>query len=157
MKILALLYAALISIGVSNVHATEDSSVKFGLNYPATGPYSVQGLDQLRGAELAIEEINANGGLLGNPVELVLMDTKSQPRLAVQNVIELVEKKNVKMIFGGASSGVAVAVGNICQERGVVFMATITASNATTREEGHRHTFRVWYNAWMGAKALSTY
>ncbi len=157
MKILALLFAAIISIAANNAHANEEDSVKFGLNYPATGPYSVQGLDQLRGAELAIEEINAAGGLLGKPIELVLMDTQSQPRLAVQNVIELVEKQHVKMIFGGASSGVAVAVGNICQDRGVVFMATITASNATTREDGHRHTFRVCYNAWMGAKALSTY
>ncbi len=157
MKILALLFAAIISIAANNAHASEKDSVKFGLNYPATGPYSVQGLDQLRGAELAVEEINAAGGLLGKPIELVLMDTKSQPRLAVQNVVELVEKQHVKMIFGGASSGVAVAVGNICQDRGVVFMATITASNATTREDGHRHTFRVCYNAWMGAKALSTY
>ncbi len=157
MKILALLFAAIISMAAYNAYASEEDSVKFGLNYPATGPYSVQGLDQLRGAELAVEEINSTGGLLGKPVELVLMDTKSQPRIAVQNVIELVEKKNVKMIFGGSSSGVAVAVGNICQERGIVFMATITASNATTREDGHRHTFRVCYNAWMGAKALSRY
>ncbi len=157
MKILALLSAAMILLAANTLHASEIDSVKFGLNYPATGPYSVQGLDQLRGAELAVEEINSNGGLLGKHVELVHMDTKSQPSLAVQNVIELVKKKNVKMIFGGASSGVAVAVGNICQESGVVFMATITASNATTREDGHRHTFRVCYNAWMGAKALSSY
>ncbi len=157
MKILAFLFAAMIVLAANNGHAGDKDSVKFGLNYPATGPYSVQGLDQLRGAELAVEEINSTGGLLGKPVELVLMDTKSKPRLAVQNVVELVEKRKVKMIFGGASSGVAVAVGNICQERGVVFMATITASNATTREDGHRHTFRVCYNAWMGAKALSTY
>ncbi len=157
MKVRALFFAAIISIAINSTHASGDNSVKLGLNYPATGPYSVQGLDQLRGAELAVEEVNAAGGLLGKPVELVMMDTKSQARLAVQNVVELVEKQKVKMIFGGASSGVAVAVGNICQERGIVFMATITASNATTREDGHRHTFRVCYNAWMGAKALSSY
>lgn len=157
MKILAILVALVSSVVAHYVYAGPENSVKLGLNYPATGPYSLQGLDQFRGAELAVEEINAAGGLLGQPVELVRMDTKSQPSVAVQNVVELIEKSNVKMIFGGASSGVAVAVGNICQKKGVVFMATISASNTTTRENGHRHTFRVCYNAWMGAKALSSY
>ncbi|MFH1075531.1 MAG: ABC transporter substrate-binding protein, partial [Pseudomonadota bacterium] len=38
--------------------------VKIGLNYPKTGPYKVQGLDQLQAAELAVEEINSAGGIL---------------------------------------------------------------------------------------------
>ncbi len=154
---LYLFIISLFLITFSRAHGDDSSTLNIGLNYPATGPYSVQGLDQLRGAQLAVEEINSSGGVLGKKVNLIIMDTKSQPRLAVQNAVEMIEKNNVQMIFGGASSGVAVAVGDICQEKGVVFMATITASNATTREAGHRHTFRACYNAWMGAKALSSF
>ncbi|MFH1999298.1 MAG: ABC transporter substrate-binding protein, partial [Planctomycetota bacterium] len=58
---------------------------------------------------------------------------------------------------GGASSGVAIRVSKVCQDKGVVFMATVSAANATTDTEGHRHTFRTCYNAWMGAKALGTF
>ncbi|MCP3940286.1 MAG: ABC transporter substrate-binding protein [Desulfobacteraceae bacterium] len=139
------------------VTASTQNSVKLGFNYPATGPYATQGLDQLRGAMLAVEEINSSGGVLDKKLELVLMDTKTNSQQAVQNAVELIEKDKVKMIFGGVSSGVAIAVGEVCQRQKIVFMATITASNATTREDGHRHTFRVCYNAWMGAKALSSY
>ena len=56
--------------------------VKIGLNYPKTGPYSVQGLAQLRAAEMAVEEINQAGGILGRNVELVVRDSKSKADLA---------------------------------------------------------------------------
>ncbi len=134
-----------------------DKIVKIGLNYPRSGPYSVQGLDQFRAAKIATGEINSRGGILGHKIKLIWRDSKSQASLSVSNVTDLIEKQGVKMIFGGASSGVAVAVGEVCQKKNTLFMASITASNATTGEKGHRHTFRVCYNAWMGAKALASY
>ncbi len=140
---------------VSPVIAEEE--VKIGLNYPVTGPYSAQGVDQKNATDLALEEINATGGILGKKVIVLERDSKSMAPVARDNVAELIDKEGVKMIFGGVSSGVAVATGEICQEKKTIFMATITASNATTGEKGHRHTFRVCSNAWMGAKALSGY
>ncbi|MFH2059782.1 MAG: substrate-binding protein [Pseudomonadota bacterium] len=136
---------------------SEEKTIKIGMNYPRTGPYSVQGLDQFRAAELALDEINAGGGILGHKIDLVWKDSQSKPDISVKNVIDLIENQDVKMIFGGVSSGVAVAVGDVCQDKNTIFMATVTASNATTGEKGHRHTFRVCYNAWMGAKAMATY
>ncbi len=143
--------------GLLSAQAVQGETVKIGLNYPKTGPYSVQGLDQLRGAELAMEEINAEGGILGKSIEIVTRDTVSKPDIAVKNANELIDTEGVKMIFGGVSSGVAVAVGEVCQQKGMLFMGTVTASNETTGEKGHRHTFRACYNAWMGAKAMSAY
>ncbi|MDM8552234.1 substrate-binding protein [Desulfobacterales bacterium HSG2] len=140
-----------------SVPCVAQDAVKIGMNYPKTGPYSVQGLDQWRAAEIALEEINSKGGILGKKIEIAWLDSKSEVELSVSNVTRLIEKESVKMIFGGVSSGVAVAVSKVCQDKGVIFMATITASNATTGEKGHRHTFRVCYNAWMGAKAMGYY
>ena len=131
--------------------------INIGLNYPKTGPYSVQGRDQWRAAELAAQEINASGGVLGQSIQFVERDTGSDPDKAVKNAVELIEDHGVKMIFGGASSGVAVAVSGLCQEKKVIFMATLTASNAVTGEQAHRYTFRASYNAWMGAKAMSSF
>ena len=146
----------IISLQAFTVRA-DDKIVKIGLNYPKTGPYSSQGLDQLRASEIALDEINSGGGILGHRVDLLWRDSQSNPEVSVNNVTELIDKENVKMIFGGVSSGVAVAVGEVCQKKEIVFMATVTASNATTVENGHRHTFRVCYNAWMGAKAMAAY
>ena len=89
--------------------------VKIGLNYPETGPYSKQGLDQRRAAEMAMEEINSAGKILGKKVQLVYRDTKSVPKVAKDNAIELFDKEGIQMMFGGSSSGVAIASGKVAK------------------------------------------
>jgi len=131
--------------------------VKIGLNYPKTGPYSVQGLAQLRAAEMAVEEINQAGGILGRNIELVVRDSKSKPDLAKKNVEDLIDNEGVEMIFGGSSSAVAIAGGKAAKSRGKLYFGTLTYSNATTGVQGHKYIFRECYNAWMGAKVLSEY
>ena len=131
--------------------------VKIGLNYPKTGPYSVQGLAQLRAAELAVDEINQAGGILGRNVELVVRDSQSKADLAKKNVEDLIDNEGVEMIFGGSSSAVAIAGGKAAKSRGKLYFGTLTYSNATTGVQGHKYIFRECYNAWMGAKVLSEY
>ena len=132
-------------------------TVKIGLNYPKTGPYSVQGLDQWRATELAVAEINAAGGILGKQVEIAWRDSQSKADLSTTNVTDLIDNEGVKMVLGGSASSVAVAAGKVCQAKGVPFFGTLTYSTATTGKEGHRHTFRECYDAWMGAKAIAAY
>lgn len=137
--------------------ALAQDAVKIGLNYPKTGPYAAQGLCQWRATELAIEEINAAGGILGKKIELVWRDSQSKKDVATKNVAELIDKEGVKMVFGGSASSVAVAAGEVCQQKGVPFFGTLTYSTATTCEDGHRHTFRECYDSWAAAKVLSEY
>jgi ABC-type branched-subunit amino acid transport system substrate-binding protein len=132
-------------------------TVKLGFNYPRTGPYAVQGLDQLRAAEMAVEEINAAGGILGRRAELAIRDSQSKPDVTKANVTELIDKEGAKMVFGGSASNVAVAAGHVCWEKQVPFFGTLTYSTATTCEEGHRTTFRECYDAWPAAKVLAEY
>lgn len=131
-------------------------TVKIGLNYPKTGPYYQQGVDQLNGANLAAEEINAKGGILGKKIEIITRDSQSKADVSVKNAEELIAE-GAKMIFGGSSSGVAVAVGEVCQQKGILFFGTLTYSTETTDEKGHRHTFRECYNSWPAAKVLASY
>jgi branched-chain amino acid transport system substrate-binding protein len=133
------------------------SSVKIGLNYPETGPYSIQGLDQKRGALLAAEEINKAGGILGKQVELLFKDSKSKVDITKQNVTELLEIEKCQMIFGGSSSAVAIAAGKVCKEHNALFFGTLTYSNATTGTAGHKYIFRECNNSWMAAKAVASY
>lgn len=137
--------------------AAAQETVKVGLNYPRTGPYFSQGLDQFRAAELAQEEINAAGGILGRRVQIVWRDSQSRVDVTQRNVTELIDKEGVKMVFGGSASNVAIAAGEIGQAKDVLFFATLTYSTDTTGKDGHRHTFRECYDAWMGARALAPY
>ena len=131
--------------------------VKIGLNYPETGPYAKQGLDQKRAADLAVDEINASGGILGKKVELVYRDTKSNPKVATANAVELFDKDGVPMILGGASSAVAIATGDVALHKNRLFFGTLTYSTETTGEYGHRHIFRECYDSYFAAKVLADY
>lgn len=142
---------------VPELTASGEETIRIGLNYPETGPYCVQGLDQLRCAEMAMEEINATGGIMGHRIELIKRDSKSQKGLSTRNARELIDKEGVSMIFGGSSSGVALAVSKVCDENGILFFGTLTYSTATTGKNGNKHVFRACYNAWPGAKVLADY
>jgi ABC-type branched-subunit amino acid transport system substrate-binding protein len=141
----------------SGMAAQAQDVVKIGLNYPETGPYSAQGLDQLRAAQMAVEEINGAGGILGKKIELVVRDSKSQVEQSKQNARELIETHAVKMLFGGSASNVAIAVGAIAAMNKIPFFGTLTYSTATTGEEGKKYVFRACYDSWPAAKALAAH
>ena len=128
--------------------------IALGMNLPRTGQYAQEGLMQMRGALLAVEEINQAGGVLGRPLELLERDSASNPERAQRNVDELAGE-GARMLFGGASSAVAIAAGQRARERGLLYFGTLTYSNDTTGAAGHRYMFRESYNAWMAARVLS--
>lgn len=131
--------------------------VKVGFNYPRTGPYFMEGLDEEQGAGLALAEINAAGGIAGRPLELVSRDSRSQVDVARANVDELIDREGVSMVFGGAASNVAIAVAEVCERKRVVFFGTLAYANDLTDVAGHRHTFRECPSAWMAARVLARY
>jgi ABC-type branched-subunit amino acid transport system substrate-binding protein len=133
------------------------NTVNIGLNYPQTGPLSELGIAQYNAATLAIEEINHRGGILNRKIQLITKNSQSKPAISKQNVIELIDQEKCEMIFGGASSAVAIAGGKAAKSREKLYFGTMTASNATTGIEGHKYMFRESYNAWMAAKGISSY
>ncbi|MHA6492812.1 substrate-binding protein [Pseudomonas borbori] len=130
--------------------------ITLGLNYPRTGPYKEEGLAQMRGALLAIDELNARGGVLGRSLRLSSKDTASRPKKAVRNVDKLASE-GAAMLFGGSSSAVAIASGKRAAEHGLLYFGTLTYSNDTTGKDGHRYMFRECNNAWMSARVLGQY
>lgn len=152
-----LILVGLVWLSATLLGSAQGEAVKLGLNCPLTGPYIAQGTDQLRAAKMAVEEINAAGGILGQPIELVVRDDQSSVPVTRKNVLEMILNEKVKMVFGGAASSVAVEAGRICEERNVLFFGTLTYSTTTTCEDGHRHTFRECYDSWAAAKVLSEY
>ncbi len=143
-------------LSASIAFASQDT-IKIALNYPETGPYRKEGKDQWKAAYLAKNEINAAGGILNKQIELVTYDTKSSAALAARNAAQAIDNEGVKMVFGGSSSAVAVAVSKVCQEKETLFFGTLTYSTTVTGSEGRRHTFRECYDSWMAARAMSSY
>lgn len=138
-----------------NVIAAPTKELVVGLNVPLTGPYSDQGADQLRAYRLAIEEINAHGGVMGMHLKESVGDDETKPPTAVANAERMIDRDGAVMITGGSSTGTAVAVSAKCQAKNTIFMATLTHGDETTGSGCHKVTFRRYNNAHMSAQALA--
>ncbi len=133
-----------------------EDTVKIGVSYPQTGPYAKMGIEARRGGDLAVEEINAAGGILGKKIQMVYIDSNMNPKIAKQNAVDLFDQ-GVQMMFGGGSSAEAIADGKAALQKNKVYFATVAYSTSVTGEEGNRHIFRESEDAYMAAKVLADY
>jgi branched-chain amino acid transport system substrate-binding protein len=106
------------------------------------------------GAHLAIEEINAAGGVLGRPLELVSRDDNGKPDDALRVANELVFNAKVAALTGTFYSHVGLAVSDFAKTNKVLFVAPEALSDALTWQRGNRYTFRVRSSTYMQAAML---
>jgi branched-chain amino acid transport system substrate-binding protein len=151
MKFLSYFAAAVVSASV--VSPALAQSVKFGeLNsykvFPAfLEPYK-------KGMELAVEEINAAGGVLGRKVELVTRDDGGNPGDAVRAAEELIAREKVDVLMGTFASNVGLAVSNLAAQRKALFIASEPLTDKIVWEDGNRYTFRLRPSTYMQTAML---
>ncbi len=107
--VIALSVMMLVSFTLAAQGQGESEVIKVGKYGPLSGPMSLSGTASAQGVELAIEQINQNGGLLGKQVELVSYDDKSSPEQAVKAVTRMIESEHVDVIVGSLHSGNVLA------------------------------------------------
>jgi branched-chain amino acid transport system substrate-binding protein len=107
-----------------------------------------------KGWELALEQINAGGGLLGRQVEVISRDDNANPGDAVRVAEELVSREKVDMIFGTFLSNIGLAVTDFAKQRKVVFLAAEPLTDKITWQNGNRYTFRLRPSTYMQAAML---
>src|ERR1043166_5222726 len=117
------LAAALIAAGLLPAAAGAENTIKIGFPMPLSGPASVYGVPITKGAEMAVQEINAKGGVLGRKLELLERDSKANADEAVRLARELIIKNNVDFLSGTLTSAEAPAVSTIAKENKIVFVA----------------------------------
>ncbi len=149
--------ATLICWAGLNTGAQASEPVTLGLNYPHTGTYKEEGLAQMRGALLAIDELNAQGGVLGRPLRISSRDDASRPEKALHNVDELANEGAVMLFGGSGGSNSSSAAGKRAKERGLLYFGALSYSDDTTGKDGHRYTFRESNSASMSARVLGDY
>ena len=114
MKYSALLAAAGV-LGAGTAFAQEP--IKIGVLYPLTGGGAVYGVPAMAGHQLAVEELNAKGGILGRKIELVERDDKLNPAAASSTMKELITKDKVDIVLGGLASSVGLAMSEVSSRR----------------------------------------
>jgi len=101
---------ALASTAIARPAIAAKEPIRIGYLPALTGPSSSTGIGINRGAELAVKEINAAGGVDGRPIELIVRDTQSEPTKAVNGAAELTHGEKVSVVFGPLNSGESLAV-----------------------------------------------
>src|SRR5229473_6374974 len=142
-RILLATGAALLSFAALPAKA-DDDTVKLGLVAAMSGQSAKSGEAIVRGLSLAIDEINARGGLLGKKVELLVRDDESNPAKGVIAARELVQREKVVAFFGGLDTPVSVAIVPFANQAKVPFIGVWAAGTAITRNGApENYVFRV--------------
>src|SRR5690606_4705950 len=103
------------------------------------------GSDTALGQQMAIDEINANGGLLGRPVEMIWRDSKGTPADATIAVRDLITLDNVEFFLGGYNSGETLAMSEVALQEKVLYVAPVGKTIQLT-ENYHPYQFRLAAN-----------
>ena len=110
---------------------------RIGILTALTGTQQAFGQAHDRGYDMALEEINASGGVLGKPLEIVKYDDQSKADIAAQGVAKLVDQDKVAALIGSYSSESTKAIVPLVARRGVpLLMPTATADNVMDNTEG---------------------
>ncbi len=126
------------------VFAQGDQPVKLGVDNPLTGTYSITGRNELHGMELAVEEINAKGGILGRPAKLIVEDsTSGDAGVAVQKARKLIERDKVDFLVGNVNSGLTIAMSAVAYEKGVFMMDPGGHADPITGKNCHWNVYQV--------------
>lgn len=107
------------------------------------------------GLQLAVAEINASGGVLGRPLELISRDDDSKPQNAVRFAEDLVQNEKVDVLFGGAYSNIALALSDYARQNKVLLFIPQGMSDVLTMANGHRYCFRLRSNSYMNAQIMA--
>ncbi|MFC5499326.1 substrate-binding protein [Caenimonas terrae] len=141
-------------------------SVFIGISVPRTGTYALQGEDELKGYQLAIEHINeghalikaispkTTRGVLGKQLKYGVADSAAKPNDAVQAQQRFISENKAIMITGGTSSAVAVALNKLAQREKVLFVCGISGSNDTTGKDCVRYGVRQNFYGETAANAI---
>ncbi|HTJ01922.1 MAG TPA: ABC transporter substrate-binding protein [Methylovirgula sp.] len=138
------------------VKALGEEPIKIGLDNTFTGTYAELGKNEQIGCQLAVEEINKKGGILGRQVILLSEDsTSADVGTAVQKAHKLIERDKVNFVLGNVNSAMALAIGEVTSQAGVLNVVTGGHTDAVTGADCHWNVFRICNTTRMETNSVS--
>jgi branched-chain amino acid transport system substrate-binding protein len=138
------------------ITARAADEIKFGLDDPLTGTYAELGKNEQIGCQLAIDQINAKGGILGRQAQLLVEDsTSADTGTAVQKGRKLIERDKVDFLLGNVNSAMAIALGQVSNELKKLHIVTGGHTDAVTGTNCHWNVFRVCNTTRMETNSVS--
>ncbi len=145
-----------LTVGLSS-HAQAADPIKVGVVTPLSGTYAQIGKQVRWGAELAVKEINAAGGVKGRMFELLFEDEEANPPVAVRKAEKLLQQDKVDLLTGTVNSGSTLAVGQLAERNDRILVTTVSYAPSITGAQCNPNVFRVNANAFMQSNALTNW
>ncbi|MBI3089235.1 MAG: ABC transporter substrate-binding protein [Candidatus Tectomicrobia bacterium] len=137
--------AAGLTLGFPAVVRAQPRPIPIGIIHPVSGPLAEIGQVERLGAQLAVDEINAGGGIKslgGAKLALMLGDSESKPAVGRAEAERLIREGAV-ILMGAFQSAVTLAIAQVAEQRGIPFVIDIAAADPIT-QRGYQHVFRIF-------------
>ena len=150
-KLLFAMLATSLALGAAGLHA--QGTIKIGeVNSYKAQPAFLE--PYKKGMELAVEEVNAAGGVNGKKLELFTRDDNANPGDAVRAAEELVSRERVDVLTGSFLSNIGLALTDFAKQKKFFFLAAEPLTDKIVWQNGNRYTFRLRPSTWMQVAML---
>jgi len=140
---------------ISKNEKKERNDIKIGAILPLTGGAADAGKFTKFGIDLAVEEINKNGGIIGDSLFVIYEDSKADPKTGVSGVTKLISQDKVNYIIDNSISAVTLAVAPIINSNNCVLISTGGSSPEITK--AGKNIFRIWNSDYEEANAMARF
>src|SRR5690349_10349842 len=136
------------------IQARGETAIRIGMVDPLTGVYAAPAGNEVMGAKLAVEQINAKGGILGRPVELLVEDSANDVGTGVQKARKLIERDQVNFMIADVNSAIAAAIAQVTNEKKVLHVVSGGHTDSITGKDCKWNVFRVCNTTRMEANSV---
>ncbi len=140
-----------------NIAKAQGAPIKIGFPVPLTGAFSAEAQDQVRAAEIAVQEFNDAGGFGGRKCELLVRDDKLNPGEAATRTLELIEKDKVNFIVGSLSAATQLSINAVARDRKIIFNSISQSDAINEAKDWSLYTFHEALNPHLTAGAVARY
>jgi branched-chain amino acid transport system substrate-binding protein len=137
------------------ITARGETPIKIGMVDPLTGVYAAVAQNEVVGVKLAVEQINAKGGVLGRQLELLVEDSANDVGTGVQKTRKLIERDEVSFIIGDVNSGIAQAIAQVTAEKKVLHIVSGGHTDGITGKDCKWNVYRVCNTTRMEANSVA--
>src|SRR6266581_3846697 len=151
------LVASFALVWVAAPAISQPKVVKIGDLGSKVGVFEGYGKYQTMGIQMAVEELNAKGGVLGHKIEIISEDDETKPAPAVRKAEKLILQDDVKLLVGVVSSGATMAVMDVTKKHKTIHWNSVSCAEFMRTTKYHKYYFSNQPDSRMQANGLAKY
>jgi branched-chain amino acid transport system substrate-binding protein len=137
------------------IRARGETPLRIGMVDPLTGVYAAPARNEVMGAQFAVEQINAKGGILGRPVELLVEDSANDAGVGVQKAHKLIDRDQVTFLIGDVNSAIALALAQVTNQQKMLHIVSGGHTDPITGTDCKWNVYRVCSTTRMEDNAVA--